>query len=206
MGLGIIDLPKAPAGITPAKFFNEWLPTQVEALKDMISAMGAGLSTAISVRVIGAGGGDWTMTLADGKVKVDQGLNQDAVVTMVIEAGNFVEMATGQMDELLKPPSMAQDLTPEQAKAKAKNDLEAMKSIVGMVKVVFEDKNKPFWVMAKFGGELRDEPDVQVTMDRETAQAIAKGDTNPQAAFMSGKVQISGDLSILMALTPILMG
>jgi putative sterol carrier protein len=43
-------------------------------------------------------------------------------------------------------------------------------------------------------------------MERATALAIAKGDTNPQAAFMSGQVQIEGDLSILMQLSPILMG
>lgn len=203
--MGFMDLPKAPADITPAKFFTEWLPTQMKSNRDLISSFSGGVSAAISARITGAGGGEWTAVLANGEVKIEPGLRKDAVVTMVMESGNFVAMATGQMDDVVKPLPSVAELTPEQAVAKAKQNLEAMKSIVGSAKFVIDDKDKPFWAMAKFGGELKDEADVTVTMDRETALAVASGETNPQAAFMAGRVQITGDLSILMQLTPILM-
>ena len=68
-----------------------------------------------------------------------------------------------------------------------------------------EDPDKgDFIVDVKFAGPLNDEPDVSVTMARETAENMAKGELNPQAAFMAGQVQISGDMSILMQLMPLM--
>jgi putative sterol carrier protein len=43
-------------------------------------------------------------------------------------------------------------------------------------------------------------PDATVTQDYETAVALAKNELNGVAAFMSGKLQISGDLMRLMQL------
>jgi putative sterol carrier protein len=204
MAIGIMDLPKAPAGITPAKFFEEWLPTQVAAFKDMIGALGAGVSVAMSCKVIGAG--EWSMVLADGTVKIEKGLRSDALMTAVMEERNFIEAITGKMDDVMLAPPGTENLTPDEAAAKAKENLEAVKEVSGILKVAIEDANQPFWAMVKFGGgELKDEPDVTVTMDRDTAVAVAKGETNPQAAFMSGRVQIAGDLSILMQISPLLM-
>jgi len=205
MGMGMMDLPKAPADITPAKFFTEWLPSQMESFKDLIGSLGGGMSAAMAARITGAGGGDWTAVLDNGKVSIEKGIRQDAVVTVVMEAGHFIAAVTGQMDDVMQPPPGAGNLSPEQAAAKAKENMEVMKSIVGSVKFVIEDAKKPFWAMVKFGGELRDEADVTVSMERENALALAKGETNPQAAFMAGQVKIEGDMSILMQLTSILM-
>jgi len=205
MATGMMNLPKAPADITPAKFFTAWLPSQVEAFKDMIGSLSGDASAAIAFRVTGEGGGDWTTLLEGGKVKIEKGLRPDALVTVVMNVTNFVEAVTGQLEDLMQPPPGTGDLTPEQAAARAKDNLEAIKAIHGAVMGVIEDDKKPFKALVKFGGELKAEPDVTVTMGRDTALAIAKGDTNPQAAFMSGQVKLEGDLSILMQLTPILM-
>jgi putative sterol carrier protein len=205
MATGMMNLPKAPADITPAKFFGEWLPTQVEAFKDMIGSLGGETSAAMSFRITGQGGGDWSTLLAGGKVKVEKGLRDDALVTVVMNATNFVEAVTGQLEEVMQPPpGAAANLTPAQAAAKAKENMEAVKSIIGAVGFSIEDDKKPFAAMVKFAGPLKDAADVTVSMERQTAVAIAKGDTNPQAAFMSGQVKIEGDLSILMMLMPLM--
>jgi len=57
MGMGIMDLPKAPANITPAKFFTEWLPSQMEPFKELIGSLGGGMSAALAARITGAGPG-----------------------------------------------------------------------------------------------------------------------------------------------------
>jgi putative sterol carrier protein len=205
MGIGMMEMPKAPAGITPEKFFMEWVPAQVESFKDLIAALGGDQTAAIGMRITGAGGGDWTIVLEGGKVKVDKGIRADAVVTAIMGVENFIEAITGQLEDLMQPPPGTENMTPEQAAAKAKENLVAMKEIMGTARFTIEDASKPFTAMMKFQGELKDEPDVTVTMDRETALAIASGKTNPQSAFMSGQVQIAGDLTILMQLAPILM-
>lgn len=205
MGMGMMDLPKAPADITPAKFFNEWLPTQMEPFKDMIASLGGDVSAAMSVRIKGEGGGDWTALLQGGEVKISEGISDDALVTIIMEAGNFVEAVTGQMEDFMQPPPGAGDMSPEQAAAKAKENLETLKGIHGTIKMALEDAEKPFWAMIKFQGEIKDEADVTVSMERATSLAIASGETNPQAAFMSGQVRIEGDMSILMQLMPLMM-
>ena len=43
-----------------------------------------------------------------------------------------------------------------------------------------------------------DDPDVSVANDYETASTISKGELNMQAAFMTGKLKVSGNLAKLM--------
>ncbi|MCA1845304.1 MAG: SCP2 sterol-binding domain-containing protein [Actinobacteria bacterium] len=43
------------------------------------------------------------------------------------------------------------------------------------------------------------EADVVVTEDHETAVALSRGDLSPQAAFMTGRIRVSGDMAAVMA-------
>lgn len=43
-----------------------------------------------------------------------------------------------------------------------------------------------------------DDPDVTITNDYETAQAVSKGDLNTQMAFMTGKLKVTGNMAKLM--------
>ena len=49
-----------------------------------------------------------------------------------------------------------------------------------------------------------DEADVTLTADAETFQSILEGDTNPTAAFMSGKLAVDGDMGQAMQLGTVL--
>lgn len=65
---------------------------------------------------------------------------------------------------------------------------------------------KKYWFrleggQASLGMGALDEPlDATVTQDYETASAIMKNELNPVAAYMSGKLRVSGDLMKLMQL------
>ncbi len=51
------------------------------------------------------------------------------------------------------------------------------------------------------GARAADEPaDVTLTADADTFQGIMSGDTNPTSAFMTGKLQVSGDMGLAMKL------
>lgn len=42
------------------------------------------------------------------------------------------------------------------------------------------------------------EPDVTITSGHDTALALQRGELNPQAAFMTGKIKVAGNLAMLM--------
>jgi putative sterol carrier protein len=45
-----------------------------------------------------------------------------------------------------------------------------------------------------------DDADVTMTAEADVFQSILEGDTNPTAAFMTGKLQIDGDMGMAMKL------
>ncbi|MGJ8544917.1 MAG: SCP2 sterol-binding domain-containing protein [Sulfitobacter sp.] len=49
-----------------------------------------------------------------------------------------------------------------------------------------------------------EEADVTLSADADTFQSIIEGDTNPTAAFMSGKLSIDGDMGMAMKLASVL--
>ena len=55
------------------------------------------------------------------------------------------------------------------------------------------------------GARAADEPaDVTMSADAETFQSILEGDTNPTAAFMTGKLKVDGDMGMAMKLGAVL--
>ncbi len=48
--------------------------------------------------------------------------------------------------------------------------------------------------------------DVTITSDYETAVALQSGEINPQSAFLTGKIKVSGNLALLMMHQSVLSG
>jgi len=84
--------------------------------------------------------------------------------------------------------------------------------IEGSVLWVVEGAGGGKYCLAFSGGKIKvtegDKPDATatVTLDMATWKELASGATNAQAAFMAGKVQISGDLSLLMQIQGVMPG
>ncbi|GBF32948.1 sterol-binding domain protein [Desulfocucumis palustris] len=49
-----------------------------------------------------------------------------------------------------------------------------------------------------------DSPDITITMDAEDFKSMIGGQLNPTMAFMSGKLQVKGDMSLAMKLQTLL--
>ncbi len=68
------------------------------------------------------------------------------------------------------------------------------------------DGEKKYWFKMEGGnvqlgtGDIGDSPDATITQDYETAVALAKNELTGTAAYMSGKLKVSGDLMKLMQL------
>jgi putative sterol carrier protein len=72
--------------------------------------------------------------------------------------------------------------------------------------VTTPDGEKKYWFKLESGkaelgmGELGDSVDATITQDYETAVALSKNELTGTAAYMSGKLRVSGDLMKLMQL------
>ena len=104
-------------------------------------------------------------------------------------------------------------LTDEWAAAatEALNADEAFRSAIGSNTVTLQqvvstpDGEKTYFFrladgQAALGMGEADSPDATVNQDYETAAGISKGELSPVAAYMSGKLRVSGDLMKLMTL------
>lgn len=203
---GIFDL-RAPMDITPAKFFEEWLPTQVENSKELVETFAGDLSFIMSVRVTGERGGEWTVKLADGKPDFASGLDPEALVTFIVSEENFIQSVTGQLDDL-KPPARDMpeiDTSPIAIQQHARKVLTALKEIRGSLRAELDDPNRALGATMKFGGEMKDLPDCTIKIKMDHVRAMASGELDPQAAFMTGKIRIEGDSSLLMHLFAVMM-
>jgi len=81
---------------------------------------------------------------------------------------------------------------------------DSLAGIEGSVCWVVEGEGGGAYTMVFSGGNLsveegqKDDASAVVTLDIGTWKELLSGESNPQAAFMAGKVQIAGDLSLLM--------
>ncbi len=201
-----LDFPRPPEDITPNGFFADWLPAQITDFKDMIKEVGGGISASTSVRVTGDNGGEWAIGLDNGEVAVSEGLKDDSLVTVTISEGNFVEAVTGKRAEVPMgmPGGASGGMDPLKAIDEMKSKMDALKNVSGSFQFKIEDDN-PFAATIKFAGPMTEEPTATIIINSETAAELASGELNPQAAFMSGKLQIKGDMGLLMQLAQFMM-
>lgn len=73
----------------------------------------------------------------------------------------------------------------------------------GSIKVTIEDEGS--MIIDQDGARASDdEADCTMSADAETLQGMLEGDVNPAAAFMTGKLQVEGDMSTAMKLGAVL--
>jgi hypothetical protein len=203
---GVFDL-RAPVDITPARFFEEWLPSQVENSRELLQTFAGDLSFVISVKVTGERGGEWTVRLADRKTEFASGLDPEAVVTFIVSEENFIQSVTGQLDDLMPRArdTAATGTSPSAVQLRAQKVLAALKEIRGSLRAELDDPNRPLGVTIKFGGGMKDSPDCTIKIKMDHVRAVATGELDPQVAFMTGKIKIEGDSNLLMQLLAVVM-
>ncbi len=56
----------------------------------------AGINAVLQLDLSGEGGGQWYLTLADGKLKVDTGAAAEPTMTLALAAGDFLALINGE--------------------------------------------------------------------------------------------------------------
>lgn len=197
-----------PAG-TPAKeFFEIHVPRAYRAAK--VADEARQVDVVLGVRLEGEGGGEWCIQLRGGELSVAPGSTEDAAFTVIQSVADWrgalwegrggafgkqsrsiFEAGAGAGGPGAMPPSA----------------LGQLQMLRGVIKMVVGGGPGGDWAVAfKLGpGPAPEQPTTTVTVTAEDADALERGELDPMQAFMSGRIQIAGDMTLLMQMQAIQM-
>ena len=205
------ELPQSP--IAPAEFLEHFVP---EAFSEL--ARGRPLpetDLALGVRLEGEGGGEWVYCVRDGALDVVRTARDAATVTLIQSVqdwrGTFwegrggifgrtvVAVLRGDASEAMR--AAAADRRP------SLDALEPIRRIDGLVRVVLAGDEGGDWSLSvKLGpGAIPPDPTATLTIDAEDAAAIECGELDPMQAFMAGRIEVIGDMALVLQLQATLM-
>lgn len=195
-----------PAGTSPKEFFEVHVP---RALQATLPADAKQVDVTIGVKLDGAGGGEWRIRMNNGEVSGSQGSVEDAAFTIVQSVDDwrgalwegrggafgkqsraFFEGGGGGGQGAMSPAALQQ--------------LEALR---GMIKMVVGGGPGGDWAVGfKLGpGPVPEPPTTTVSISAADADAMERGELDPMQAFMSGRIQIAGDMTLMMQMQAIQM-
>ena len=197
----------------PKAFYTEQLPAQWNrALRDQARAAETaqrvldGLRAAnatLRVEVTGEGGGAFFLNVANGELSPADSAAHPPFLTLVQDVAHFERLAAEAGDSALGFLGGLSGLAGEMKLTKERIDgLAAMPgtfrfSLVG---------DGGFDLVAHFGaGEPAQEPATTITVEMAAYRQLKSGELNPQDAFLSGQIQVEGDMQAAMQLALTLM-
>ena len=198
------ELPSAP--ISPKEFMEDFMPAALgEASLDAATEVKLGL------QLEGDGGGEWVVDISSGSFQIDQTSREDASFTLVQSVddwrgalwegrgGVFGEQASALLTQGAAGEEGAPPPNPEA--------LEQLAALGGLIQVTVTGGEGGDWTTGfKLGpGALPDEPTTHIKIDAADAAAMQSGALDPMQAFMSGKIQVIGDMALMMQMQAIAM-
>ncbi len=193
----------APKGVPVKQLLEEWLPPMFVVVTPFLGWLLGDLNLAISMKI---DDDEWTIGLSKNGLKIETGLRDDALATVIMAEKDFLRVATGEMKIAIMPPSgKMPDLT--QMPARVKETVEKLREIEAVIKVRLEDPIEgDFVAKMKFAGPMLDEPTTEVTLPLDVLEGMGTGAYNPASAFiLDGLLKVEGDVDLLMKLAMMMM-
>jgi hypothetical protein len=192
--------------VTPETFFKEKvapqfgrrisdLQRQIMNLQQQVQERIAAKGT-VRVVIEGAGGGTWYLNVNNGEMNVTAAPAFPLVMTVYQSRSYFDWAATLAAEAGLFGPG-ARNNQSELTKSR----IERLKLLKGLIQFTFThlpDGGEQSFSIQLGEGERPVAPQTVLSMKAEDAQKMARGEINPQVAFMSGVIKVTGDMALAM--------
>jgi hypothetical protein len=209
------EFPSSP--LPPKEFLEQWLPAAFAAADLPPEARSADVQ--LGLALVGDGGGEWLFEVKGGQLRVTPGPRDGAAFTVVQSVadwrGALWEGRGGAIGRqslaMFKPGSQAaaQPARPGQMGAGAPSPaaLAEMRKLDGMIRMEVTGAEGGDWSVAfKLGpGPIPAQPTTTVSIAAADADAMDRGELDPMQAFMSGKLRVAGDMTLMMQMQAIQM-
>ena len=192
----------------PQSYFTERLPVQferalraqeraVEAARRLLDGMRA-VDTTIVVEVSGEGGGRFVLNVDAGRLTPGDAPAHPVVMTLVQTRRDFERLIRDAGDSALGFLGGLSGLAGEIKLTKERLGLLAGLRGTLRFRVKGDDG---FAVLTHFGpGAPKEPPDTEIRVDPEVYADLQAGRLDAQNAFMSGKLELEGDMQLAMQL------
>lgn len=201
----MFEFPRDP--VSAQDFFEKIIP---EAFEQIALPEGAQEhAVKLGVRLEGEGGGEWLFALVDDRLQVTPGSRADAAFSLVQSVADWRDALWGerggaigkQAGNLFRPGSLPV------ASAPKPELLKPLEALDGLVQLAVTGGEGGDWHLGlKLGpGEIPAEPNTTVSIAAADAAAMEKGELDPMQAFMTGQIQVAGDIALVMQLQLVLM-
>jgi hypothetical protein len=183
------EQPQVSEDVTPEQFFEQLLPMGFEAQAGATEAGAVPREFGLQYHVTGAGGGDWQVQIADGKMTSKKG-SGDAVLTFTVSIDDWRDAVLGRNG------ANQSLLLPQQRPGRPDNSAR-VKTVKGtVVQELARDGKDPLKVEMMFNNAAA--PRATVKMKIADFVAMQEGKLNGQEAFMTGRLRIEGDMALMM--------
>jgi len=210
------EFPASP--IPPKEFMEGWLPG---AFADAPLPPGSdAVDVKLGVKLEGSEGGEWVFHLDKGSLTVTSGPRDETAFSVIQSVddwrGALWEGRGGAFGQgavsLFKPGAAAPGGgggmgAGMSGAAPSPAALQQMQGLNGVIRMVVAGGEGGDWrVDFKLGpGALPAEPTTTITVTAEDADAMASGTLDPMQAFMAGRIQVAGDMALMMQMQAIQM-
>jgi hypothetical protein len=193
---------------TPRRFYAERLPEQfnrtlreqerrVEAAQRLLEGMRA-VDATIRIEVRGEGGGTFFLNVAKGVMSAGDSPAHPPFLAVIQDRAAFERLAREAGDSALGMLGGLSGLAGEMKLTKAR--IENLAGVRGSLRFEVTGADG-FALLTHFGdGPVPDPPTTTIRVDPETYAALRGGALDPQQAFMSGRIQVEGDMQLAMQL------
>jgi putative sterol carrier protein len=192
--------------ITPEAFFTEKVAPQfrrrIDEMQRQIMTLQQQIQERLtaqgSVRIVveGDGGGTWHLNVKNGEMTVSAEPAFPPVMTVYQSRAYFDWAASLAAESGLFGPSSRNNQN-----ELTKSRIERLQKIKGLLQFSFTnlpDGSEQSFSIHLGDGERPATPQTTLSMKAEDAQKIARGELNPQMAFMNGTIKITGDMALAM--------
>lgn len=187
---------------TPQALIEQEIPAQFAAVQAQLSPAQKQVSIKFGVDISNAG--QWTLRYANGALNVKNGLDNDCDINILTSIDSFNAAINNNEQVANFDPSKIdagkyiQRLKPELA--------DQVRQITGTLKAGVLDVDEELMsVTIKFGAAAPATPTCEIYIQENDIEELVSGRMNPQQAFMAGKIQIKGDMTIAMQLAALMM-
>jgi hypothetical protein len=188
-------------GIHPRRFLEEVLPAHAASIEAELG----GRSSIGSVVLHVPEEGTWSVRVLDGRLEVDSGMGQDSLLQLTVAGGDFAPLIDAGLNHAKARTASLAEMALRALSLDART-ARGLRHLPGSVALVVRDGGVERRVLIAPGVRVV-EPgaaDCTITVAMEDWVAIQTGRAAPLTLFADGRISVSGNVQLALALGGVL--